>query len=464
MALDLAQYQPPDFLGSYLTGIRAAQGLEALKQARMETAEKQALISTGQDATKEAEQNTTDNQNVNSSDVDRVPDAAMSQEQNKPTDPQALQVQKLRSMGFTDAANRIAQGNTQSKLMALDLQEKKHAQVMEHLGQGIGMVVAGNPQGIQLANEFLPDGQKIIGMQKLEGKQYTDENGKWDGSIFVKDQQHPQGIKENYYDILKSIQGAQATMQQREMVKAWTYRADRTTENTKLRLEAEKEFKGMKPAEQQAIVNDYIQKANVAKSVGDIAGYENYMNQANKYKEIAAGLRVKEGTGQGKSGNKVFTSTQEETMNAFTNIKARLPKDVASKIDSDKDLQQRFYAMAGNIVSEAKYDASKNGTKYNDELQNVIDKYVQLGRFNEGESGSYLPPKFTTPPAYAPTANGTTAPAPQAPAAQSTPQIDNAGSTPTNGTVPPPDKRQVGHVYMTPKGPMTWTKDGWVPL
>lgn len=453
MALDLVQYQPPDFLGSYLTGIRAAQGLEALKQAKMETAEKQALISTGKDATAEAEQSKLPE--TNSNDIDRVPDASMPAEKpQQGLDQGALQVQKLRAMGYTDAANRLAQGNTQTKLLQVDLQEKQHAQMMEHLGQGLGQLVAGNPNGKDIANQFIPDGQKIIDFQKLNSK---DENGNWDGSIFVKDQQHPQGIKENYYDILKSIQGAQATMQQREMVKAWTYRADATKENTKARIEAEKEFKGMKSEEQQGIIRDYERKAEIARSVNDIAGYENYIAQAQKYREIAANLRAKEGTGAGKSGTKVYTANPEETTNAFATIKTVLPDDLAKKIDADKALQTKMYGMAGDIVADAKEMAANTKISYTEAKRKVIQHYKDMGRFTEGKIGSWIPYESTTPPNYNPNA-GETAPA----VPHTTTQVDNTGSTPTEGTVPPPDKRTIGHVYMTPKGPLKWTKDGWV--
>lgn len=38
-----------------------------------------------------------------------------------------------------------------------------------------------------------------------------------------------------------------------------------------------------------------------------------------------------------------------------------------------------------------------------------------------------------------------------------------AGQTAAGATVPPPEQRQVGQVYNTPKGPMVWRGNGWAP-
>jgi hypothetical protein len=48
-----------------------------------------------------------------------------------------------------------------------------------------------------------------------------------------------------------------------------------------------------------------------------------------------------------------------------------------------------------------------------------------------------------------------------APAQPGTSFTDRFG-TMANPTVPPPDKRESGKKYMTPKGPLTWTGTGWV--
>lgn len=385
MALDLVQYQPPDFLGSYLTGIRAAQGLEALKQAKMETAEKQALISTGKEASTEVEQSKYPE--TNSDDIDRVPDASMPAEKlQQGQNPAVLQAQKLRAMGYSDAADRIMHQDIATQTAQIQLQNAQHAQMMEHLSNGLGLAVSGNKEaGIPMANQFLPDGQKIIDFQKIDSK---DKQGNWDGSIFVKDQQHPNGIKENYFDILKSVQGAQATLQQKNTYDTWSIRAETYRQNNIDNNTLRRELARMKPDEQEALASAAERNAQGRLAAGDQQGYQEGMAYANRLREVAAGLRVKEGTGSSK-GSKSNSPIDSEVTGVYSIIKD-LPEFKGST---------SLYAAAYTIAAEAK-KMRNEGTESDvkESIRKATQNYLKSSDYSPAQEGSIIPPKFSVPP------------------------------------------------------------------
>jgi hypothetical protein len=142
------------------------------------------------------------------------------------------------------------------------------------------------------------------------------------------------------------------------------------------------------------------------------------------------------------------------------------------RIDTSMDRAAPYYTPAGlDRISRARMDASLREDELRKAGKNPQDVYTPGKPDFFGQPENLL--KYMEPSLQQQMRDQirTQAPRPSVvPAEKVAPRTDAAPNkavedrfgTMANPTVPPPDKRESGKKYMTPKGPLTWTGTGWV--